>query len=280
MKKISLIIILIFSIYSYAKADDFQVIKSAMSGPCEYVTEDGKNEKLGEYMYSNLCAEVYKTNIDDLDKAYTAYKKYLKDNQDFADNILKHLPDEAPKKRKDKNKIHLRFMYNDVDFNLLLLEKSDGIYVYDYTKMWYLRMIFGGGYQPRKINDKLSVIESGSKFVGKNLISKDSNLVIKNAYYFQDNVNYIKFIVNTNSMEEAYEIIREYALSNDPYLNDYAPEDLLATYPKTLDENTATKRISDDYVITELLLGVVDNSVLTFKKDGDVIYAEGEIAQP
>ena len=45
-------------------------------------------------------------------------------------------------------------------------------------------------------------------------------------------------------------------------------------------ENTATKRISDDYVITELLLGVVDNSVLTFKKEGDVIYAEGEIAQP
>lgn len=280
MKKISLIIILIFLIYSYAKADDFQEIKSGMNGPCEYITEDGKSGKLGEYMYSNLCAEVYKTNIDDLDNAYTAYKKYLKDNQDFADNILKHLPDEAPKKRKDKNKIHLRFMYNDVDFNLLLLKKSDGIYVYDYTKIWDLRMIFGGGYQPTKVNDKLSVIESGSKFVGKNLISKDSNLVIKNAYYVQDNVNYIKFIVHTNSMEEAYEIIREYALSNDPYLNDYAPEDLLATYPKTLDENTATKRISDDYVITELLLGVVDNSVLTFKKDGDIIYAEGEIAQP
>ena len=141
-------------------------------------------------------------------------------------------------------------------------------------------MIFGGDSQPTKINDKLSIIESGSKFVGKNLISKDSNLVIKNAYYFQDNVNYIKFIVNTNSMEEAYEIIREYALSNDQYLNDYAPEDVLATYPKTLNENKATKRISDDYIVTELLLGVVDNSVLTFKKDGNVIYAEGEIAQP
>lgn len=279
MKKISFIIILIFSIYSYAKADDFQEIKSAMSG-CEYITEDGKNEKLGEYIYSNLCAAVYKTNIDDLDSAYIAYKKYTKNNQHFADNILNHLPDKAPAKRKDKNKIHLRFISNDVDFNLLLIKKSDGIYVYDYTKIWNLRKFFGGDSQPTKINDKLSIIESGSKFVGKNLISKDSNLVIKNAYYFQDNVNYIKFIVNTNSMEEAYEIIREYALSNDPYLNDYAPEDLLATYPKTLDENTATKRISDDYVITELLLGVVDNSVLTFKKDGDVIYAEGEIAQP
>lgn len=279
MKKLSFIIILFFSIYSYAKADDFQEIKSAMSGSCEYITEDGKNEKLGEYIYSNICAEVYKTNIDDLDKAYTAYKKYIKNNQG-GDSIYKHLPDKAPEKRKDKNKIHLRFMYNDVDFNLLLLKKSDGIYVYDYTKMWDLRMVFGGDSQPRKINDKLSVIENGSKFVGKNLISKDSNLVIKNVYYFQDNVDYIKFIVNTNSMEEAYKIIREYALSNDPYLNDYAPEDLLTTYPKTLDENTATKRISDDYVITELLLGVVDNSVLTFKKDGDVIYAEGEIAQP
>ena len=50
MKKISFIIMLIFSIYSYAKADDFQEIKSAMSGPCEYITEDGKNEKLGEYI--------------------------------------------------------------------------------------------------------------------------------------------------------------------------------------------------------------------------------------
>ena len=107
MKKISFIIILFCSIYSYAKADDFQEIKSAMSGPCEYVTEDGKNEKLGEYIYSNLCAAVYKTNINDLDKAYTAYKKYLKDNQDFADNILKHLPDEAPKKEKIKIKYTL-----------------------------------------------------------------------------------------------------------------------------------------------------------------------------
>lgn len=279
IKKLSFIFILFLAFYGYAKADDFQEIKSAMSEPCEYITEDGKNEKLDEYMYSNLCAEVYKTNIDDLDSAYIAYKKYIKNNQG-GDNIFKHMPDKAPAKRKDKNKIHLRFMYNDVDFNLLLLKKSDGIYVYDYTKMWYLRQVFGGGYQPRKINDKLSVIESGSKFVGKNLISKDSNLVIKNAYYLQDNVNYIKFIVNTNSMEEAYEIIREYALSNDPYLKDYAPEDLLKTYPKTLDENKATKRISDDYIVTELLLGVVDNSVLTFKKDGDVIYAEGEIAQP
>lgn len=279
IKKLSFIFALLFAVYGYAKADDFQEIKSAMSGPCEYVTEDGKNEKLGEYMYSNLCAEVYKTNIDDLDSAYIAYKKYIKNNQG-GDSILKHLPDKAPEKRKDKNRIHLRFMYNDVDFNLLLVKKSDGIYVYDYTKIWDLRMIFGGGHKPTKINDKLSVIESSSKFAGKNLISKDSNLVIKNAYYFQDNVNYIKFIVNTNNMEEAYEIIREYALSNDPYLKDYAPEDLLATYPKTLNENTATKRISDDYVITELLLGVVDNSVLTFKKDGDVIYAEGEIAQP
>ena len=279
IKKLSFIFALLFAVYGYAKADDFQEIKSAMSGPCEYITEDGKNEKLGEYMYSNLCAEVYKTNIDDLDSAYIAYKKYIKNNQG-GDNIYKHLPDKAPEKRKDKNKIHLRFMYNDVDFNLLLVKKSDGIYVYDYTKIWDLRMIFGGGHKPTKINDKLSIIESGSKFVGKNLISKDSNLLIKNAYYFQDNVNYIKFIVNTNNMEEAYEIIREYALSNDPYLNDYTPEDLLTTYPKTLDENTATKRISDDYVITELLLGVVDNSVLTFKKEGDVIYAEGEIAQP
>ena len=40
-------------------------------------------------------------------------------------------------------------------------------------------MIFGGGHKPTKINDKLSIIESGSKFVGKNLISKDSNLLIK-----------------------------------------------------------------------------------------------------
>ena len=279
IKKLSFIFALLFAVYGYAKADDFQEIKSAMSGPCEYITEDGKNEKLGEYMYSNLCAEVYKTNIDDLDSAYIAYKKYIKNNQG-GDSIFKHLPDKAPEKRKDKNKIHLRFMYNDVDFNLLLVKKSDGIYVYDYTKMWYLRMIFGGGHTPTNNTDKLSIIESCSKVVGKNLISKDSNLLIKNAYYFQDNVNYIKFIVNTNNMEEAYRIIREYALSNDPYLKDYAPEDLLATYPKTLDENKATKRISDDYIVTELLLGVVDNSVLTFKKDGNVIYAEGEIAQP
>ena len=74
-------------------------------------------------IYSNLCAEVYKTNIDDLDSAYIAYKKYIKNNQG-GDNIYKHLPDKAPKKRKDKNKIHLRFMYNDVDFNLLLVKNQ------------------------------------------------------------------------------------------------------------------------------------------------------------
>lgn len=282
IKFISFIFILLFSVYSYAEESQFQVIKEAYSngGQCEYITEDKKQVKLDEYMYSNLCASVYKTNIDDLNKAYYAYKEYLKENARFSDNILKHLPEKAPDKRKDENKIHLRFIYNKVDFNLLFIKKEDGIYVYDYTDMWYLRYAFGEG-EPKKINDKLTVYNMGSKFIGKNLISKDSNLVIKNAYGFNDNVDYIKFVVNTTDMDMAYNIIREYVFSENTEFNQIIDKAQLDEYfPPSLEENKATKYISDDYVTTELLIGVVDMSVVELKREGDKIIGFADVAQP
>ena len=280
MKKLSFILILLFSVYSYAEESQFQVIKESFNGPCKYITEDKKQVKLNEYMYSNLCADVYKTNIDDLNKAYYAYKEYLKENAHFSDNILIHLPEKAPDKRKNKNKIHLRFIYNDVDFNLLFLKKEDGIYVYDYTGMWHFRDAFGES-EPEKITDKLTVYDMGTEFIGKNLISKDSNLVIKNAYGRYDNVNYKKFVVNTSDMDTAYNIIREYVFSENTEFNKISDKAQLDEYyPPSLEENKATKYINDDYVTTELLIGVVDMSVVELKRDGDVIFGFAEVAQP
>ena len=280
MKKLSFILILLFSVYSYAEESQFQVIKESFNSPCKYITEDKKQVKLNEYMYSNLCADVYKTNIDDLNKAYYAYKEYLKENAHFSDNILIHLPEKAPDKRKNKNKIHLRFIYNDVDFNLLFLKKEDGIYVYDYTGMWHFRDAFGES-EPEKITDKLTVYDMGTEFIGKNLISKDSNLVIKNAYGRYDNVNYKKFVVNTSDMDTAYNIIREYVFSENTEFNKISDKAQLDEYyPPSLEENKATKNINDDYVTTELLIGVVDMSVVELKRDGDVIFGFAEVAQP
>ena len=280
MKKLSFILILLFSVYSYAEESQFQVIKESFNGPCKYITEDKKQVKLNEYMYSNLCADVYKTNIDDLNKAYYAYKEYLKENAGFSDNILIHLPEKAPDKRKNKNKIHLRFIYNDVDFNLLFLKKEDGIYVYDYTGMCHFRDAFGES-EPEKITDKLTVYDMGTEFIGKNLISKDSNLVIKNAYGRYDNVNYKKFVVNTSDMDTAYNIIREYVFSENTEFNKISDKvQLDEYYPPSLEENKATKYINDDYVTTELLIGVVDMSVVELKRDGDVIFGFAEVAQP
>lgn len=280
IKFISFIFIFLFSVNSYAEESQFQVIKESFNGPCEYITEDKKQVKLDEYIYSNLCASVYKTNIDDLDKAYYAYKEYLKENARFSDNILIHLPEKAPDKRKDKNKIHLRFIYNDVDFNLLFLKKEDGIYVYDYTGMWHFRDAFGEG-EPKKINDKLTVYDMGTEFIGKNLISKDSNLVIKNAYGFSDNVDYIKFIVNTSDMDMAYNIIREYVFSENTGFNKITDKAQLDEYyPPSLEENKATKYINDDYVTTELLIGVVDMSIVELKRVGDKIIGFADIPQP
>lgn len=280
MKKLSFIFILLFSVYSYAEESQFQVIKESFNGPCEYITEDKKQVKLNEYMYSNLCADVYKTNIDDLDKAYYAYKEYLKENARFYDNILIHLPEKAPDKRKDKNKIHLRFIYNDVDFNLLFIKKEDGIYVYDYTGMWHFRDAFGES-EPEKITDKLTVYYMGTEFIGKNLISKDSNLVIKNAYGRYDNVNYKKFVVNTSDMDTAYNIIREYVFSENTEFNKISDKAQLDEYyPPSLEENNATKYINDNYVTTELLIGVVDMSVVELKREGDKIIGFAEVAQP
>lgn len=280
MKKLSFIFILLFSVYCYAEESQFQVIKESFNGSCEYITEDKKQVKLNEYMYSNLCADVYKTNIDDLDKAYYAYKEYLKENARFSDNILIHLPEKAPDKRKDKNKIHLRFIYNDVDFNLLFIKKEDGIYVYDYTGMWHFRDAFGES-EPEKITDKLTVYYMGTEFIGKNLISKDSNLVIKNAYGRYDNVNYKKFVVNTSDMDTAYNIIREYVFSENTEFNKISDKAQLDEYyPPSLEENNATKYINDNYVTTELLIGVVDMSVVELKREGDKIIGFAEVAQP
>lgn len=280
MKKLSFIFILLFSVYCYAEESQFQVIKESFNGSCEYITEDKKQVKLNEYMYSNLCADVYKTNIDDLDKAYYAYKEYLKENARFYDNILIHLPEKAPDKRKDKNKIHLRFIYNDVDFNLLFIKKEDGIYVYDYTGMWHFRDAFGES-EPEKITDKLTVYYMGTEFIGKNLISKDSNLVIKNAYGRYDNVNYKKIVVNTSDMDTAYNIIREYVFSENTEFNKISDKAQLDEYyPPSLEENNATKYINDNYVTTELLIGVVDMSVVELKREGDKIIGFAEVAQP
>lgn len=264
MKKISFIIILIFSIYSYAKADDFQEIQSAMSGPCEYITEDGKNEKLGEYMYSNLCAEVYKTDIDNLDNAYIAYKKYIKNNQG-GDNIYKHLPDKAPEKRKDKNKIHIRLKSNGADYNILFEKKDDGVYVYSHLGLISEKDSIGEA-KAEYESDKLKYYETRSVLIGENLKNTVSGVVIQKAYSLKENIYYHIYEVNTLDIDEAYKIINEFR--NEKYNTNY---------PLTLDKNKNTERINSNYVTTDYDVMEVGIDTLELKKQGNKVVGIVEI---
>ncbi len=82
-------------------------------------------------------------------------------------------------------------------------------------------------------------------------------------------------------MDTAYNIIREYVFSENTEFNKISDKAQLDEYyPPSLEENKATKYINDDYVTTELLIGVVDMSVVELKRDGDVIFGFAEVAQP
>ena len=51
-------------------------------------------------------------------------------------------------------------------------------------------------------------------------------------------------------------------------------------HPKTLDENEGTKRISDDFVITKLFIGVVDDSTVYLLKEDGKIKGYAVVAEP
>ena len=272
MKKLSFIFMLFLAVNGYAQESKFKEIDGyglLSEKGCSYKTKYGKT---GVELGSNICVHVYKTDIEDLDKAY---EEYIKKNE--YKELFAKLPKKAPEKQKDKNKIHIRISYRGVDYNILFEKKDDGIYVYDHTMLWLPYELVGRD-KPVYSDDKIKVYSGRSLQVGKDYINTVSNVLVKNVYVAFENNDFYEFEVNTTSMEEAYKYIRKYFVQDSGY--GYGDEVINDYFPETLSSNKATEKISDDYVTTELGIGEVDVSVLELKRNGNMIYGATSVAQP
>lgn len=84
-----------------------------------------------------------------------------------------------------------------------------------------------------------------------------------------DDIGFYKYEVSTNSIDEAYEIINDYMSKN--FKDELPKETLNNIYPPTLDDNKGTKRISDDYVITNIAIMDVGDYPLELKRKGNIV---------
>ena len=80
--------------------------------------------------------------------------KYLKSSIKNSE-VIWYIPEKAPAKRKDKDKIHVRIIFNGVDYNILFVKKEDGIYVYSHESYGGIREM--GKAEFENVNDKLKV---------------------------------------------------------------------------------------------------------------------------
>ena len=262
IKYLTVLLILLSAYGAYAK-DAFQISNGNgifNDKSCQYITKDGKS---GVEQESTVCYNLYKTDIKDLDEAYNAYIEQYND-----DDFVRHLPEKAPADRRDKNKIHIRLVSNGVDYNILFEKKEDGVYVYDHSSFWEQGNKIGE-VEPEEVTDKLKVYYMKGIQLGQNYINTDSKVLVKNVYGMYDDIGFYKYEVSTNSIDEAYKIINDYMSKN--FKDELPKESLNNIYPPTLDDNKGTKRISDDYVVTNIAIMDVGDYPLELKRKGNIV---------
>lgn len=265
IKSISFIIFLLFAFTGYAE-EQFRMLQEydpENEASCSFITKDGKE---GVVLNSNLCFFAYKIDMQDLDKAYEIFKKQYKNSE-----VIWYIPEKAPAKRKDKDKIHVRIIFNGVDYNILFVKKEDGIYVYSHESYGGIREM--GKAEFENVNDKLKVSVNISKLVGSNYINKVTQVVVKNVYQYSLKEKpeiILEFEAKTNSMQEAYSLIRDYFISKE-----YYEEDTLNNiFPKVINENSGYEKINDDNIkINVPIINMEDIKMYTLelKKDNNII---------
>ena len=291
MKKLFLFILLLSFYNAYAEESSLiESINEDSRVDCQY---SGKakfsTENSGTLYNTNLCAREYKAKTNDIQKAYSEFCKM----NEYSD-IIKLLPDKLPAKsskyRKDNKMIEFNIqensalitvIINNIDYNILFKQKENIVEIYDFT--WFDEFL--GFSNPsskgkvEKINDKLSVVDLNGMYEGSNLTHTSSGVTVRNVYSSGENISEVEYIVNTQDMDEAYKIIRDYVyINSESYAVD--PENAEQYFPKTLDENEGTKRISDDFVITKLFIGVVDDSTVYLLKEDGKIKGYAVVAEP
>lgn len=291
MKKLFIFILLFSFINAYAEESSLiESINGDSSVDCQYTGKAKFSaENSGTLYNTNLCAREYNAKTNDIQKAFSEFCKM----NEYSD-IIKLLPDKLPAKsskyRKDNKMIEFNIQENSalitvtinkIDYNILFRKKDNIVEIYDFT--WFYS--YYGFSNPssegkvEKINDKLSVADLNGMYEGSNLTHTSSGVTVRNVYSSGENISEVEYIVNTQDMDEAYKIIRDYVYKNsESYAID--PENAEQYFPKTLDENEDTKRISDDFVITKLFIGVVDDSTVYLLKEDDKIKGYAVVAEP
>lgn len=248
----------LFIINSYAEELKFESLEGYggfSKKACSYVTEDGTRGNTA--LESTLCVDVYRAYTTDIEKAYTEYlKSYL---------YKFPLPEKPPVNRKNKDKIHVRLIYNGVDYNVLFVKKDDAVYVYDHAELILVKQLIGE-LKPTYETDKLKFYKTRSIYVGENLRNTVSNVVIKKVYNLSDNTEYHKYEVNTSDIDEAFKIINEFR--NNTFGRNYQV---------SLKDNNNTEYISDSFVTTDYDYHDIGVYTLELKKQGNKVIGTVEI---
>lgn len=295
MKKLFLLLFIFTAFSVYAESSLIEEVQVSEeygynNTDCRYSGKAKFSIDNSGIMYnSNICAKKYKANTDSIEKAYTEFVNMKNDLE-----IVKVLPAKIPLKNskynnKDKiiefniqeNSLLVTVTLDNIDYNISFQKKGDKVYIYDF--IWFYR--FYDYVNPEttktvdKVHDKLIVVGIYGMYEGSNLIHTASGVTVRNVYSDGDYVSHVKYIVNTQRMDEAYEIIRDYECQISE-LYAIAPDIAEQDYPKTLDENEGTERISNDFVKTKLLIGVVDESTVYLLREGSKIIGYAAIAEP
>lgn len=295
MKKLFLLLFIFTAFSVYAESSLLEEVKVSEeygydNADCRYSGKAKFRVENSGIMYSsNICAKEYKAKTDSIEKAYAEFV-----NMKNYSEIVKVLPAKIPLKNSKfkKNDKIIEFniqeksllvtvTLNNIDYNISFQKKDGKVYVYDFTWFYSYYGYGNPGTQGtvEKINDKLSVVDLYGMYEGSNLTHTASGVTVRNVYTDGENVSFVEYIVNTQSMDEAYKVIRDYVYKNsESYAVD--PENAESYFPKTLDENEGTEKISDDFVKTKLFIGVVDESTVYLLREGSQIKGYADIAEP
>lgn len=233
MKKILFLLIFAFICNNlYAQDNTFETYSSNSKEYNDYIsiwgfdciltgdTFFGKSNNKPHYIYSNACAQIYETKENDLKKVYSKFLASI--DTGFGTALLEMLPKELPanntKIQKDnvdisfnisQTTIQITFIKNKIDYNLIFMKKDGKTIVADFTFM-------NDRFSPIDISKAKNVGENIKELkidgipLGKNLHHMTTGLTIKTVYSKSEASNYELFILNTNDLTKAYNILRGY----------------------------------------------------------------------
>lgn len=286
MKKILFLLIFAFICNNlYAQDNTFEIYSSNSKEYNDYIsiwgfdciltgdTFFGKSNNKPHYIYSNACAKIYETKENDLKKAYSNFLNDI--DTGFGTALLEMLPKELPanntKIQKDnvdisfniaQTTIHITFIKNKIDYNLIFMKKDGKTIVADFTFM-NDRLSPIDISKAENVGENIKRLKISGIPLGKNLHHMTTGLTIKTVYSKSEASAYELYILNTKDLTKAYNILKSYF--NKIYAMEYGENYFPAYSPDKI------KKVNNIYEISGVEMKRI---YLVVEKDHIYAYVE------